>query len=178
MTQRTIREQLLDQLDFYWDTSLWPRVQGLTDDEYFWQPVADCWTIREGADGEFTIDWAYPAPEPPPFTTIAWRLAHIAIPVLGMRASNHFGDGSVNLESVKWPGDAETALAVLHGHYQAWRNGVRDADLDKPVGEAEGAWAEYPYSDLVLHINREVMHHGGEIALLRDLYRATGGAPI
>jgi hypothetical protein len=27
---------------------------------------------------------------------------------------------------------------------------------------------------LVLHINREVMHHGGEIGLLRDLYRATG----
>jgi hypothetical protein len=24
---------------------------------------------------------------------------------------------------------------------------------------------------LVLHINREVIHHGAEIALLRDLYR-------
>jgi hypothetical protein len=24
---------------------------------------------------------------------------------------------------------------------------------------------------LVLHINREVLHHGAEIALLRDLYR-------
>jgi hypothetical protein len=29
---------------------------------------------------------------------------------------------------------------------------------------------------LILHINREVMHHGGEICLLRDLYRATGAA--
>jgi hypothetical protein len=25
---------------------------------------------------------------------------------------------------------------------------------------------------LVLHINREVLHHGAEIALLRDLYRS------
>jgi hypothetical protein len=25
---------------------------------------------------------------------------------------------------------------------------------------------------LVLHINREAIHHGAEIALLRDLYRA------
>jgi hypothetical protein len=25
---------------------------------------------------------------------------------------------------------------------------------------------------LVLHINREVIHHGAEVALLRDLYRA------
>jgi hypothetical protein len=29
-------------------------------------------------------------------------------------------------------------------------------------------------AELVAHINREVMHHGAEIALLRDLYRATG----
>ena len=27
---------------------------------------------------------------------------------------------------------------------------------------------------LALHLNREAMHHGGEIGLLRDLYRATG----
>jgi hypothetical protein len=26
---------------------------------------------------------------------------------------------------------------------------------------------------LVAHVNREVMHHGGEICLLRDLYRVT-----
>jgi hypothetical protein len=25
---------------------------------------------------------------------------------------------------------------------------------------------------LIVHINREVMHHGGEIGVLRDLYRA------
>ena len=25
---------------------------------------------------------------------------------------------------------------------------------------------------LVLHVNREVIHHGAEVALLRDLYRA------
>jgi hypothetical protein len=27
---------------------------------------------------------------------------------------------------------------------------------------------------LVLHLNREAMHHGGAICLLCDLYRATG----
>jgi hypothetical protein len=29
-------------------------------------------------------------------------------------------------------------------------------------------------AELIVHINREVMHHGAEICLLRDLYRATG----
>lgn len=27
--------------------------------------------------------------------------------------------------------------------------------------------------DLILHVNREVIHHGAEIALLRDLYAHT-----
>jgi hypothetical protein len=30
-------------------------------------------------------------------------------------------------------------------------------------------------AELIAHISREVMHHGAEIALLRDLYRASGG---
>jgi hypothetical protein len=33
-------------------------------------------------------------------------------------------------------------------------------------------FVDEPLSTLILHINREVMHHGAEIALLRDLYRA------
>jgi hypothetical protein len=31
--------------------------------------------------------------------------------------------------------------------------------------------------DLVLHINREVIHHGAEIALLRDLYIHSAHTP-
>jgi hypothetical protein len=34
-----------------------------------------------------------------------------------------------------------------------------------------GPYAEYPFATLVLHLNRELMHHGGEIGLMRDLYR-------
>jgi hypothetical protein len=29
-------------------------------------------------------------------------------------------------------------------------------------------------AELVLHINREAIHHGAEVLLLRDLYRTTG----
>ncbi|HEX7993167.1 MAG TPA: hypothetical protein VF506_04545, partial [Streptosporangiaceae bacterium] len=43
-----------------------------------------------------------------------------------------------------------------------------------PCGPAEGPYADYPLADLVLHINREALHHGAEIALLRDLYRDKG----
>jgi hypothetical protein len=50
--------------------------------------------------------------------------------------------------------------------------GLDEAALAKPVGPAEGAYAESPMAELVLHISREAIHHGAEILLLRDLYRA------
>jgi hypothetical protein len=37
-----------------------------------------------------------------------------------------------------------------------------------------GPYAALPMAALVLHLNRELIHHGAEIALLRDLFRATG----
>ena len=38
------------------------------------------------------------------------------------------------------------------------------------VRPAEDFCAEHPLAALVLHVNREAIHHGAEIALLRDLY--------
>ena len=54
-------------------------------------------------------------------------------------------------------------------------DGVRGLDekgLAKPVGPAEGPYADHPYAALVLHIHREVIHHMAEVLLLRDLYGA------
>jgi hypothetical protein len=67
-------------------------------------------TSSTGTGRNYTVDFTFPQPEPPPVTTIAWRLAHIIVGCL----------------------------------------------------------------ELVLHIHREVIHHGAEVALLRDLYRQRG----
>jgi hypothetical protein len=45
--------------------------------------------------------------------------------------------------------------------------------LSRPCGPAEGPYADLTMAALVLlvlHIHREVIHHGAEICLLRDLY--------
>ena len=47
---------------------------------------------------------------------------------------------------------------------------LTDEDLQRPCGPAEGPYAEHSMAELVLHINREVIHHGAEIACTRDLY--------
>lgn len=160
---------LADQLDFHWTHQLRPRLDGLTDDEYFWQPVTDCWTVHP--DGR--VDFVYPEPTPTPLTTIAWRLAHVIVGVFAMRNHSHFGGPAADYQSWTYATDAASALTQLDTEYQRWTAGVRaltEDDLNRPCGPAEGPYADEPMSVLVLHINREVIHHGAEIALLRDLY--------
>ena len=100
---------LLDQLAFAWDAQFLPRMAGLSDAAYLWEPVPGGWSVRPDGEGSWKADWAEPEPEPPPFTTIAWRLAHIAT-FFGERASNHFGDGSFDPATVAWTGSADDAL--------------------------------------------------------------------
>jgi DinB superfamily len=177
---------LADQLDWHWRQQLRPRLDGLTDEEYLWEPVPGCWSVRRRGEsaasspagaaagsGDFTIDFAFPAPKPPPFTTIAWRLAHVIVGVFAMRAAAHFGGPPADYATFSYAGAAAEALRQLDEAYAAWLAGVRDLgpdDLARPCGPAEGPFAEHPLGALVVHINREAIHHGAEIALLRDLY--------
>jgi hypothetical protein len=161
--------QLADQLDYHWTNQLRPRLEELTDEEYRWQPVPDCWTVHP----EGSIDFTYPEPQPAPFTTIAWRLAHVIVGVFAMRNYSHFGGAEASYETWQYATDAATALRQLDEQYRIWIDGVRalsDDDLYRPCGPAEGPYADYPFIALVLHINREAIHHGAEIACIRDLY--------
>src|SRR5205807_10097883 len=54
------------------------RLDGLTDDEFFWQPVPDCWTIYEEPGSRWTYHYAEPDPQPAPVTTVGWQLVHLA----------------------------------------------------------------------------------------------------
>ena len=174
---------LLDQLTWHWEHQLLARLADLTDDEYFWEPVPACWSIRArgtstaqlsvGA-GDWTIDFAVPEPDPAPVTTIAWRLGHVVVGVLGERNHAHFGGPPADYRTWSYAGTAAEARGQLRDGYERWVAGVRslgEEGLARPCGPAEGPFAEYPMSALVLHIHREVIHHGAEILLLRDLYR-------
>jgi hypothetical protein len=173
---------LLEQLTWHWEGQLRPRLQGLTDDEYLWEPAPGAWNVRprgtstapvQAGGGDWTIDFAFPEPDPAPVTTIAWRLGHVVVGVLGARNHSHFGGPPAEYETFDYAGTAEQALAQLDDGYSRWVEGVRGLAPERlwaPVGEAEGPFAEHPMIELVLHIHREVIHHGAEIALLRDLY--------
>ena len=172
-------KELVDQLDWHWQSQLRPRLEGLTDEEYFWEPVAQAWNVRprgqgvamEVGRGDFIIDFAMPEPSPPPVTTIAWRLSHVLVGVLGDRNARHFGGPPTEYDSYDYPGTAAEALSRLDDSYASWVAGVGGLDEDAlaaPCGEP--GFEERPMVELVLHINREMLHHSAEIALLRDLH--------
>ena len=90
----TVTGLLLDQLEFYLDAHLFPRLEGLGDEEFFWAPAPGAWSVVEGPAG-WEMQQVWPEPDPPPVTTIAWRLAHIAASNIGTRANAFFGDHDV-----------------------------------------------------------------------------------
>lgn len=178
--------QALEQLTWHWEGQVRPRLEGLTDAELHWEPVPGCWGVRprgtstapmSAGSGDWACDFAIPEPQPAPFTTVAWRLAHLTVGVFGQRAASHFGyrgPGSAGYVEHAYAGTAEEALAQVDAAYLAWTDGVRALDgagWTRPVGGAEGEWATHPMGELVLHITREAVHHGAEACLLRDLWQ-------
>jgi hypothetical protein len=172
-------QDVSEQLTWHWDAQLRPRLAGITDPEYFWEPTPGAWSVRQIESGDFAPDWQWPAPQPAPVTTIGWRLCHIWM-VLVQRADFHFGGRTLTLDRLRWPGTAMAALAAIDEASAAWRAGVEvlsetEAEVcsEGPPGTLDG---QFPLWAVVLHVNREVIHHGAEVALLRDLYQARSRA--
>jgi hypothetical protein len=172
--------ELLDQLTWHWDNQFRPRLVGLTDEEYLWEPVDGCWSLRPRAEartpmaagaGDWVMDYEQPEPSPAPVTTIAWRIGHILVGIFAMRNATHFGGEPTDYNAYDYPAHADDALERLDELEAAWVKGVKglsERALMGPSGEPDFETASM--AALVLHINRELIHHGAEIALLRDLY--------
>ncbi|GGF54624.1 hypothetical protein GCM10011519_30650 [Marmoricola endophyticus] len=174
---------LVDQLDWQWTHQTRPRLEGLSDEEYLWEPVPG-WSLRPrgraatsvaAGSGAWCLDWEMPdsTPDPSPVTTIAWRLGHVIVGVLAMRSANHFGAPATDYDSWEYAPTAAGGLAQLDEQYATWLAGVRSLGQDglaEPCGPAEGPYAEEPMATLVLHIHRECLHHLAEVCLMRDLW--------
>jgi hypothetical protein len=177
---------LLDQLETSCELSK-QRLEGLTDDEYVWEPVPGSLSIRPAADvctstlgrGDWLLEWPRPEPEPAPMRTIAWLLGHLYDGFLG-RYEWTFGARQADPGTLATfsPSAAET-LDRFWALIDRWKDGIAglsDEQLDVPgYGQYPyGLDPQIPFIGIVWWTNRELIHHLAEVAMLRDLYQASG----
>jgi DinB superfamily len=179
---------LLDQLQSSREISA-ARLEGLTDEEYRWEPALGAWSVRRRAEavtplaygaGEWVLDHEAPQPVPAPVTTIAWRLGHLYAGFSG-RWEWTFGGREQGRETIEFTPTAAVALErfwALLDRWQASVGAMTDEQLDVPgFGQyPHGLDPHLPFIGIVWWTNREFIHHMAEVALLRDLWAARGGA--
>lgn len=146
------------------------RVGGLTNDEFFWQPVPKSWTIYQDATGRWTYHYVIPDPDPAPVTTIGWQLVHLATCKI-MYHEWAYGSARLTWPELDIPHTADAAIALLeHGHEELRNDlrGLSESDLDEP---RKTNWGElWPTWRIFQVMADHDALHGGIIGGLRDLY--------
>jgi hypothetical protein len=144
------------------------RLDGLTDDEYTWAPGPVVWNVQPDGRWDFALMPAHPAP----ITTIAWRLVHIIDLLTEERCYEQLAlDVPAAGQQLRIPTTAADAIAELEEAIATWRAILEAVDDARLADKAERrTWPDR--ATFALHIIDELIHHGAEIALLRDLYEA------
>jgi hypothetical protein len=177
MADHEIAPVLLGGVDYAWQR-LHRRLAGLTQQEYLWEPVDGCWSVRL-TDGRWLVEAPERDPVPAPVTTIAWRMYHIA-DCLASYVSPHLGEWPLPVEGREWFGEVEAASAALALSFDTFRTRIAalgEEGMWRALGPEWGPYAESSWADLVVHALDELSHHGAELALLRDLHPGLRGHP-
>ena len=160
-----------------WDTSrdwlLW-RLEGVTDDEWLWEPGPRAWTVRPVGE-RWQRDSGRDRDPTDTVRTIAWLAGHLGEAGL-LRADWTTGSHSREPDAVEWPGTAAHGIDFLRTGLDAWRDALgqlSDEELDV-VGRSAYPWGldpQLPILDIAWWNTRELIHHGADISVVRDLYR-------
>jgi hypothetical protein len=141
--------------------------------------------VRRLRDGRVVVDNRLgPGPDVPP-PSIAWRIAHL-IGVYGssrnarwLRAPDALLAQATRTAPWEMADDADGARALLDRAMDYWMaviSSVADEQWFTPLGPGCEPWHESTLVAFAHHQLDEAIHHGAEVALLRDLYPHLGGA--
>lgn len=181
---------LVDALGFVGERSA-RSLKNLTDEEFFWEPVAQCWSIRSRRPGEapgsptcvgrgeFVMDDAPEDPDPPPFTTIAWRLGHLLL-INRMFANHLLGSRDLTFDDVEIPTGARDGVDAWRTSYTEYSDLLRattDAALEQELQVSWGARKKQTLREWSLVLLHENVHHLAEVGVVRDLFRQRSPGP-
>jgi hypothetical protein len=152
-------------------------LHGLSDEEYFWEPVPGCWSVRRRQDaatelvwgkGDWAVENSWQPTTPPPFTAIAWRMMH-GYDCLQDFVARGLHQGPKSWNEIEVAGSAADALAMPEALVRRV-----DQDLaaleDDVLNTSTQAGDRQSHEAIVFGI-REATHHWPEAGVLRDLFR-------
>ena len=145
----TEREDLVE-LGRYAFGRLRDRLDGLSEEEFRWEPG-------------------------PGVSTLAWRLEHIADLLREERNATWLGV-TAQPAAAAVPITAAQAIASVEAAFATWSkvlDAVPGESLGEPIGPVGGRYAASTRRAFVLHVLDELIHHGAEVALVRDLWAAS-----
>ena len=166
-------------------------IADLSDEEYLWEPVSGCWSVRPDGAGGFRAEWELtPLLGDGPFTTIAARLWHLgARPwprpelsrdlLLRWQFGHPYAPHGRDLHDAC--GTAADAVASLREDNDRWLRhlaALTEDELEEPIGSIAGQYADSTYVGLIGHLTNEYVHHAAEVRLLRHLYRCGGATSL
>lgn len=155
-------------------------VADLTDEEFFHEPVEQCWGVwrttappRKAVTGRGYWVMDTHEDDEPLVPTIGWRLLHLA-EWTDIYREWTFGVRRPRVGDVEYPGNAHDAVAWLERSQRDFFKQVR-ALSEAQVSDMRTTHygAKRSVGDLIWDIAIEHEHHGAEIGLLRDLLRGT-----
>lgn len=153
----------------------------MTDEELHWEPAPGMWGYRRRDEvrtplpddmppGDWWFDSVRPRPDPEPFTTVAWRVAHLTLGTWNW----------LNALAQRASGAEPCPSGVAEAMIGLWKQ-VLDDYVEMVCGFTEGDIREEvqvganrrPRSGVISHVTLEIAFHSSEVGTLRHLYRAT-----
>jgi hypothetical protein len=184
LTRPAAMAMVRGQLGFSW-LELEARLRSLTQEEFDREPSPGAFrVVRRGEErseraigtGEWVVEWPA-AGDGGGTRTIAWLVAHLT-EVFFERWEWTFGERARRREDLAFSGEVGPAVAELARWVTAWVDGIAALEEDEVftvgLSQATEVDAAAPFGHLVLHLNRELIHHGAEISVLQDIFRSTG----
>lgn len=172
------------------DERLLHRLDGIEDDEWFWEPVPDRWSVRRreqctsewaNGSGAWVVDYG-PETNPAHFTTISWRVLHIALTSAGyldMIAGWDWGSGRVPWNQYAIPSRSATGIDLYISQSRrlsTFASSLTDASLSTPAA-IPFLGTNATIGDALRVLANEAAHHGAEVGVMRDLYLRTRHKP-
>jgi len=170
------------QLGFSW-LMLAERLSEIDDEAYLWEPAPDAWSLRPREQartenvtglGDWVLEWPREG-DPERMRTIAWLVAHLT-DVFFERWEWTFGGRKLRRSDLTFSPRAEEGIAQLVRWATAWQEDIAGLETEQVfivgLSQATEIDQQAPFGHLVLHVNRELIHHGAEITFLLDQHRA------